>query len=98
MALNFGDPTDGLFVNVGGNTGEMVTDPNTGELKVVIGSSQPVAGGLGGPTQYNAGGGPGAAVGTNTLVQLLQSAPSWTLPAAIFIGILAIAAMVFRGR
>ena len=92
------DPGDGVFVNLGGNTGELITDPNTGELKFVVGSNQPVGGGAGGSTQATATGAPSGAIGTQTLVQLLQSAPSWALPAAIFIGILLLASMVFRSK
>lgn len=92
----FLDPSDGVFVNVNGATGEMVTDPNTGELKVVIGSNQPVAGGAGGSTQASATGAPSGFIGTETLTKLLQSAPSWALPAVIFIAILAILAGAFR--
>jgi hypothetical protein len=44
------DPSDGLFVNVNGQTGEMIRDPVTGELKVVVGSNQPLGGGAGGTT------------------------------------------------
>jgi|SRR5712664_945799 len=95
---SFLDPTDGVFVNVGGNTGEMITDPNTGELKVVIGSNQPVGGGAGGSTLATATGAPGDAIGTQSLVRLLQNAPSWALPAAVFVGILALVAIVFRGK
>ena len=92
------DPGDGVFINIGGKTGELITDPNTGELKFVVGSNQPVGGGAGGSTQAGAAGQPGAAIGTQTLVQLLQSAPSWALPAVIFIGVLILAASVFRSR
>lgn len=93
---NFLDPTDGVFVNFNGTTGEMITDPNTGELKMVVGSNQPIGGGPGGTTAATAGGAPSAGLGTNTLVALLQSAPSWALPAIIFIGILVLAAGAFR--
>jgi hypothetical protein len=95
---SFLDPGDGVFVNVGGNTGELITDPNTGELKVVIGSNQPVGGGAGGSTQATATGAPAPAIGTQTLVQLLQNAPSWALPVAIFILILFFGAMLFRSK
>lgn len=92
------DPGDGVFVNVGGQTGELINDPNTGELKVVIGSNQPVGGGAGGSTQASATGAPSGAIGTQTLVQLLQSAPSWALPVAVFVIILAFAMSTFRRR
>lgn len=83
--LNFLDPTDGVFVNVNGTTGELVTDPNTGELKIVIGSNQPVAGGAGGTTQAGASGQPSGGVFTGTITQLLSSAPTWAFPAVIII-------------
>lgn len=82
---SFLDPSDGVFVNVNGTTGEMITDPNTGELKVVVGSNAPIGGGAGGTTAATASGAPAAGLGTNTLVQLLQKAPSWALPVAIFV-------------
>jgi hypothetical protein len=95
---NFLDPSDGVFINVNGTTGEYITDPNTGELKVVIGSNQPVGGGAGGSTQATATGTPTGYLTTATLTKLLQNAPTWALPAAIFIIILVFAAGSFRRR
>jgi hypothetical protein len=53
---SFLDPTDGVFLNVNGSTGEMIRDPHTGEVKVVVGSNQPIGGGAGGTTLSTASG------------------------------------------
>lgn len=92
------DPSDGVFVNVGGQTGEMITDPQTGELKVVVGSNQPIGGGAGGTTAATAAGAPSAGLGTNTLIALLQNAPSWAFPAAILILLLVFGISALKGK
>lgn len=81
------DPTDGLFVNVNGQTGEMVRDPLTGELKVVVGSNQPIAGGAGGTTAAApAQVGPNVGTSFNTFITgQLFGVPIWTLGLIILI-------------
>ena len=94
------DPTDGVFVNVNGSTGEMITDPNTGELKVVLGSNQPVGGGPGGTTAATASGAPSVGLGTMTLTSFLTgfSKSTWAIPALIFAIVLLAFMGVFRQR
>ena len=92
------DTGDGLFVNIGGNSGELVNDPQTGELKFVVGSNQPIGGGAGGSTQASATGAPAPAIGTQTLVQLLQNAPAWAFPVGVFVLILFFGVALFRGK
>jgi hypothetical protein len=84
----FLDSTDGVFVNVGGQTGEMVRDPITNELKIVVGSSQPVGGGPGGPTLTGPGGAP-------SYLSALQI-PVWVWPLAIVVIIVLVAAAFSR--
>lgn len=93
------DPSDGVFVNVNGTTGEIIQDPNTGETKVVVGSNQPIGGGPGGTTAASASGAPSQGLGTATLTQLLQNAPTWALPVAVFLLILILGtAALGKGR
>lgn len=89
------DPTDGVFVNVNGATGEMITDPNTGELKIVAGSNQPIGGGAGGTTAAGPAGGPGAGIFTTSLINTLQQYP-WAIPAFILLGIALLAGVLDR--
>jgi hypothetical protein len=93
MGLNL-DPSDGVFINVGGKTGEMVTDPNTGELKVVVGSNQPIAGGPGGSTLAGASGQPSSLA----WLSVFQSLPVWVIPLAIFGIVLIVGGAMFSRR
>jgi hypothetical protein len=92
------DASDGIFVNANGSTGEMIQDPNTGELKIVVGSNQPLGGGAGGTTAAGPSGAPSQGIATNTLVKLLQNAPTWAFPVAIFIVVLLIGTSLLRRR
>jgi hypothetical protein len=78
MAGSFIDPSDGVFLNYQGNTGELIRDPQTGELKVIVGSNQPIGGGPGGSTAQGA-----ASTGPSAfqafLNKQLYGVPHWTL-------------------
>lgn len=91
----FLDPTDGVYVNVNGATGEIIQDPNTGESKIVIGSNQPVGGGAGGATMSTATGQPTTGF---ALYSLFQAIPSWVILVGVVILALVFGGAIFRRR
>ena len=89
---------DGVYVNVNGQTGELITDPNTGELKVSIGSNQPIGGGAGGTTAA-ASSQVGANLGTslsNALAGQLFGVPIWIFGLFLLILVLGVGFRSFR--
>lgn len=92
------DTTDGVFVNVDGSTGEMIRDPTTGELKVVVGSNQPLGGGAGGTTAAapaQVGSSPGTIL-TGFFAAQLFGVPVWTLGLFLVIIVLGTGTRTFR--
>jgi hypothetical protein len=84
--MGFGNllcPACGVFVNVNGQTGELIQDPNTGETKIVIGSNQPIGGGPGGTTAQGTSATSTSSVGGSINAFFTQY--PWAIPAAIFI-------------